>query len=386
MIRLEIVPHDPVIARDGRPFGSGQCHRMRCLDWLYPSVLAGSLRTLLGKKNGGNFDIDTVGRLKRLNLSGPLPMHNGDLYFPAPNDIVVDEDNTCYVKRPVDPGKEEYCDLPDGLLPTMLLNPPGHKFKPKELPLFWSLENVINWLADPDGASFQIPEGPGLETGFLDAPEHELRTHVMISPETGAVDPEKRLLFMTDGLALPLETVITALVQDGGSFSGLLQGLDTLHPLGGERRLARWKTTTLGDWNCPSKMQELFSANPRRIQMVLATPGIFSNGWKPGWLNGSFCGNIPGTDLKVRLTGACIGRWRPVSGWGMEKGGVGPKPIRRLVPAGSVYFFEVSDGAASCLQDAWLKSVCDRTQDRRDGFGLALWGVWDNNTGNRLEE
>jgi CRISPR-associated protein Cmr3 len=387
MIRLEIVPHDPVIARDGRPFGSGQCHRMRCLEWLYPSVLAGSFRTLLGKKSGGNFDVETVGKLKTLGISGPLLMYDGKLYFPAPKDIVIDENSRCFAKKPIVPGEKEHCDLPgESLLPTMLLDPPEDDFKPGEIPPFWSLENVCRWLADQTGTSFQFPENPGPETGFLGTLEHELRIHVQICPEMGAVDPDKGLLFMTDGLAFPADTAITALIQDHDSFAELIQDLDTLHPLGGERRLARWKTTIIGDWGCPSAIQELMGKGPKRIRMVLATPGIFSRGWRPGWLDDSFCGRIPGTGLEVRLTGACIERWKPVSGWGLEKGSVGPKPVRRMAPAGSVYFFEVLHGSASCLPNVWLKSVCDEIQDRKDGFGLALWGVWNNNTGGELEE
>ncbi len=379
MIRLEIVPHDPVIARDGRPFGSGQCHRMRCLEWLYPSVFAGSFRTLLGKKSSSDFDAETVKKLKGLSIFGPLLMRNGSPYFPAPKDIVVDERSKCFAKRPFTLREKEYCDLPgESLLPTMLLDPPEVDFKPKKIPAFWSLGRMSKWLTDYTSTSFQIPENPGPETGFLDTIEHELRTHIKICPEMGAVDPGKGLLFMTAGLALPADTAITALIQDYDSFAEVMQDLDALHPLGSERRLARWKTTTTGEWGCPSGIQELMEANPKRIRMVLATPGIFSCGWRPGWLDDSFCGQIPETGLKVRLLGACIERWRPISGWGLEKGSVGPKPVRRTVPAGSVYFFEVLHGAASCLPDLWLKSVCDEMQDRKDGFGLALWGVWGN--------
>ena len=73
-------------------------------------------------------------------------------------------------------------------------------------------------------------------------------------------------------------------------------------------------------------------------------------------------------------------RWRAVSGWNLEKGKRGPKAIRRLVPAGSVYFFELKDGNPADLAKLWLKSVSDKGQDgqdRRDGFGLAMWGIWD---------
>lgn len=54
-----------------------------------------------------------------------------------------------------------------------------------------------------------------------------------------------------------------------------------------------------------------------------------------------------------------------------------------MVPAGSVYFFEVSgDGDASELaKRAWLTSVSDYNRrkgafDREDGFGMAIWGIW----------
>jgi CRISPR-associated protein Cmr3 len=54
----------------------------------------------------------------------------------------------------------------------------------------------------------------------------------------------------------------------------------------------------------------------------------------------------------------------------------GPKPVRRMVPAGGVYFFELLKGQSSDLEKLWLESVSDEEQDRRDGFGLATWGIW----------
>jgi len=122
-------------------------------------------------------------------------------------------------------------------------------------------------------------------------------------------------------------------------------------------------------------------AGKKKVRMVLATPAIFFDGWKPGWLNGWPEDKVPDfwpDDLKLKLISACIDRWKPISGWSLEKGSRGPKEIRRLVPAGSVYFFEVLSGKAEDLvKSLWLRSVCDKDQDRRDGFGLAVWGLWD---------
>jgi CRISPR-associated protein Cmr3 len=53
-----------------------------------------------------------------------------------------------------------------------------------------------------------------------------------------------------------------------------------------------------------------------------------------------------------------------------------------MVPAGSVYFFEVKDGNPRDLAEkGWLATVSDKdrrkgTFDAEDGFGLAIWGAW----------
>jgi CRISPR-associated protein Cmr3 len=81
---------------------------------------------------------------------------------------------------------------------------------------------------------------------------------------------------------------------------------------------------------------------------------------------------------QLKLVGAVVGRWQPISGWSLEAGKRGIKPLRRLAPAGSTFFFEVLDGSnpADWASAHWLSSVCDDAQDRRDGFGLAAWGAW----------
>jgi CRISPR-associated protein Cmr3 len=109
--------------------------------------------------------------------------------------------------------------------------------------------------------------------------------------------------------------------------------------------------------------------------MVLAAPALFKHGWKPGWLDDQGKGVFAGVELQ--LIGACVERWKPISGWSYESPR-GPKPALRLVPAGSVYFFQTV-GNASSLAEQWLKPVADFSEDGqsgRDGFGLALWGPW----------
>jgi CRISPR-associated protein Cmr3 len=114
-----------------------------------------------------------------------------------------------------------------------------------------------------------------------------------------------------------------------------------------------------------------------RLRMILATPAIFGNGWMPGWIDKETLKGRPPLcrNLEVRLISAVTGRWAPISGWSYEAGHHGPKPLRRMVPAGSVYFFEVEKQKFD-WRDLWLHSVCDEEQDRNDGFGTTLWGTW----------
>jgi CRISPR-associated protein Cmr3 len=109
--------------------------------------------------------------------------------------------------------------------------------------------------------------------------------------------------------------------------------------------------------------------------MTLATPAVFGGGWKPGWLGDDLHGSPFVGGPSLRLVGVSIQRWRAVSGWSYKSGG--PKPIRRAVPAGGVYFFESESMDNSTLADHhWLRPVSDGEQERRDGFGLAVWGIW----------
>jgi len=396
VIGLSISPHDPIIARDGRPFNAG--NRMKCLDWPYPSVLAGSLRTMLGKNKNGEFDKDTISALKSIIISGPLPLCQDKIYFPAPKDLLVREENKirecrAYAIRPISRSlnKEEGlgCNLPSSdLRPSMLPDSVDEEFKPANIPAFWSIETITSWLLNARGECFASPPDPEElknTSNFLNLPQKESRIHVMIDPVRGS--SKDTMLFKTIGLDLHARDTkedirMAAKIEAESEFGDLITKIDGFSAFGGERRLAQWKTEAVRDeWNCPKDIVSGLEGKSK-IRMILATPAIFSEGWKPGWLEGWLEGKAPDywpNGLELKLISACTERWKPISGWCLEKGKQGPKPIRRLVPAGSVYFFEIEgDGDAVALaKSLWLKSVCDNDQDRRDGFGLALWGIWD---------
>lgn len=426
-IYLTVTLHDPVIARDSRPFGTGQ--RMGSLDWLYPSVLAGSFRTILGNIADADFDkSETLAALKKVSVAGPLPLWDNSIFLPAPKDILVKEDHDAkiikrqaYAIRPKRLNDDEGCDLPFSrgvLCPAML--PVQDEFKPAAIPAFWSIDKMVEWLKSPNAEGILAPPGPldpekeiKIGSAFLPNPKKDIRTHVGINPDLGSAKYE--MLFKTIGLDLSLKNkaqgiqLAVRVKADGDNIQekpleSLIAGIDCFGTIGGERRLAHWKAEPPDAGATSAWVKSLPSDNPnegmgfseiicaavknqkgenKRIRMVLATPAVFSKGWLPKWLKldgnsliGAPNGAPDGTKLK--LISACVDRWKPISGWSLEKGSRGPKEIRRLVPAGSVYFFEVLSGDVEALiKSFWLESVCDEDQDRRDGFGLAVWGIWN---------
>lgn len=411
MTTLLISPHDPFIARDGRPFGQGEgTNRLYCLDWPYPPVIAGSVRTLLGKrsieKSGGSFDDPLLRRLKAVSVSGPLPFAENRLYFPAPLDLCIastdsGRKNIVLRPRPLEPGegcntpfpKEQGCNTPFPKELGLIDFPEEGVKKPEPVPPFWSSEIMAQWLCGDDETlrRLSIPARGVNGNGFLNPFPKEERVHVSIDPTTFIAAESK--LFSTEALCISSEgafpydrartvpgTRFAVCVKTGDKeLSEFLEKLDALHPCGGERRLARFKAQSKTDlWACPPSVAQALSQT-RGLRMVLATPGPFKQGWLPGWLDQkTLVGNPGGFPAKLKLRGACIDRWQALSGFSLEKGSRGPKPIRRLVPAGSVYFFEISEcKEPNRLADGWLQSVCDEETDRWDGLGLALWGTWD---------
>ena len=374
-----INPHDPVVARDGRPFGLGT--RMKSLPWIYPSVLAGSLRTMIGKEvlNGDAQWKGIIPDLKAVEVAGPFLSNVEQIFLPAPKDLLVKEEEVSKKRekirlKPMDNLPDDCgCDLPHkDLFPLEITE----DFKPADAPVFWSMEKMTEWLSDPD--SFEVPPPETVENRhkhfFYSIPQEE-RIHVKIEP--GSQTAEDGQLYATVGLRLDEGISLVAGARSAKErLSGVLDRLDRHHPLGGERRLSHWKTVD-GDslWNVPDPVAGKLDQTDQ-IRMVLATPAIFNDGWKPGWLGDDLCGTPPGcSNLKMKLVSAIVDRWRPISGWDYET--LGPKPVRRMVPAGSVYFLKVIEGKQEELpRSLWLQSVCDDEQDRRDGFGLSVWGVW----------
>ena len=147
---LKITCRDPIVARDGRPFNEGG--KIRILSWVLPSVVAGSFRTLLGKKIDPSFKGELPDQLKQVSVHGFFPLCENQIYLPKPDDCIAKPTNSdSSVLLAVTPQKLEPnqgCDLPVGnLLPVMLSGKQSQDdFKPASLPEWWPLSAIEKWL------------------------------------------------------------------------------------------------------------------------------------------------------------------------------------------------------------------------------------------------
>ncbi len=112
------------------------------------------------------------------------------------------------------------------------------------------------------------------------------------------------------------------------------------------------------------------------FKLYFATPAIFQNGWLPKWINKNTDKNTYNAkykSLSFELSTAAVGKPIAIGGWNMHKNI--PKPTRQAVPAGSVYYFRISDKSCvdTIIDTFHYKNISD--YQSKEGFGICFVGV-----------
>lgn len=347
---------DPLFFGDGRSVGSG-ANDGRILP--PPQVVAGLARTRQGQDERGLW-VGDPDEARTIPVRGPFAaLLNAqgavsEWLFPRPADALA-LDGGLRRLFPLDLAVwKAKTNLPDdGLVPTGLVEPDPSK--PVAMNAFWRWSDLRAWLEAPTGVPATKIEG-------VSAPPVEARTHVAIDAETGRVRDDGAL-FGTTGRRM--------LVKDGAIAIGLCTDAtirEGAAPAGGERRMVRWRRADAPLPSAPEAV--LSSAEAGAVRVVLATPAIFRQGWRPERLFGAPAGST--------LVSACVGRPEVVSGWDLAKQQA--RPTRRCAAAGSVYFLKLGGTPAerrAWVEASWLAPCSDDEHDCFDGYGSVLFGAWD---------
>lgn len=421
-------PVDVWSFRDGRPFDAGEVFEAASIFPPAPWTVLGSLRTALLRRTcpdperyagraarptdcpvcgqGPCKAIDTVGRPDGpapFRLTPALPARKGAdgrivRFFPTPADLAVVEGEgtapgtgqreplvTCVRLAPME--------LPRGVATSGgALRPVGHvgPERPKPFPTDWLAERELGaYLAGRPELPERRLERPDAWTGEAHdaaatrdrrpppARFPELRIGIGMDYHQNTVRTGRFYVREAVRLAEGAEPATNKSAQAAGWWTfGLTATVDQdlrLHDetvrLGGDGRLARVTETEAPPWPAGS-------AGRRRFRLYLAAPTFLARGHVPGFIDReTLVGRWPDGDFTVRLSAVALAPAAVVGGWNLAR--QEPRAIRRLVGAGSVFYFELIEGREDdVLRAAHGRAFCDDEVMARAGFGLAFVGEW----------
>jgi CRISPR-associated protein Cmr3 len=403
-----IEPHDPLIFRDGKPFGRTPGVQAKSLPFPFPSTTAGGARSQAASEMGvftldPRQDEQQLRQLKSLRVHGPLLVQlsrsedgseHVDWLVPAPHDALLLKLKSGPDARPETIRKQlvplqfeqGICDFYQHNEHNLLLvgQREHRQGKPiEDAPPFWRWEQFEQWLLDPAALDGQPVD---LEQLGHKGPQRELRVHV-------AMDVDKHAgmdgaLFDTSGMEFTSLTqqshlntaerlALAVAVEERAAFP-MKEGVYTL---GGERRIVSWRKSPGVFPGCPSQLVDEIpqecAHNKAAYRIVLLTPAYFKNGYYPEWLQ------QPRYGVNVTIQAIAMQRPQVVSGWDMASKPPSAKPSRRLAPAGTVIYLSLAgsnDAIKEWINQMWMRPVSDMEdgteQEQKDGFGLAVIGNW----------
>jgi CRISPR-associated protein Cmr3 len=376
-MKLFIEPNDVLMFRDGRPFAGGDDHFARGIFPPSPATIYGALRSHILSNCWSEFnkfkdnqdqipenvkkEIGTPKELGSLALCQfTLAKINGnsvEQFFPMPKDMVKEkgiEDGKPSILTPLNlSNSRTITDMPVGL---------SNMWNPTEKPM----EAVSGFLSSKEMGNYLLGTAPSI-TEADKLFQTEERTGIQKSRKTRSAETGRlysvEYFRLKENTGFAVEVENTKLLPELGT-SGMLR-------LGGDNRSARY---TVESWTeIPVEPIKKKITDTKLFKLVLTTPAIFKQGWMPDWINADTKqGQING--ISVKLTGACVGKPIGIGGYDFVKNQ--PKAMKKAVPAGSVYYFELTEGdAESLFENVWLKSISD--EKTQEGFGITLIGGFD---------
>ena len=402
-VRLALVPRDGMFFKDGRGWFTSESNHGRSLAWPFPTTVLGALRTAYGRareqQTGTPIARADWPRVTADVILGPVlalrrpfgaGFAAGHRMWPVPADALYLEGRTeverLDPRRPPLPPEVQTLGRDDDPAREALWRPTlDDAAKPLVPPAFWPDADFAAWLA-----------GHGIAV----RPEAERRSHALPRRTLGHVGIDGRTGTARDG-ALFAEECLETLTGGASDRQEWALGLAAALPsvpagllsrpftLGGQGRLARPEPLDAALFEPPPEVLAAFRAGPRGIRVVVVSPAGQPAGWLPRGLGRvpvaggpepaeEYRGALPGVSGEVVLRAAFVPRAVHVSGWDMAaRGGRGaPKATRRLVPAGAVYFFEKTSGAAFDESEGralWLTALGDGADE---GLSRVVAGVW----------
>jgi CRISPR-associated protein Cmr3 len=376
---INIKPVDVLFFRDSKPFSRGNEHFALSLFPPFPQTLYGAIRTKALEYLGcdyeefkkGNLIFKNEDKVKEIGLEkiknelgnvssigtfilkGPLLFHNNEsVYIKLPAD--VKKVGNRYQKLHPFEWKNVEFDFGINNYPHFKTENPA-----KDVEGYISLRKFID---------FYIFNRTTLSKNDIICPgdiyKYERRVGIGVNPETNTTK---------EGL---LYTMLTVRLKDGWSLFAKIENLSALPnsgfiKFGGANRVCEYSAISdnadpfrfyYGEIN---NLKNIISQT-KTFKLIFLTPALFNKGWLSEKFNNF---ELRINNLKIKLITAAINKPNIVSGWDLANNK--PKPIRKIVPAGSVYYMQLLEGSVDELFEK-LNFVNFSDENPNLGFGLTL--------------
>ena len=363
-MKLRIDALDTLFFRDGKPFTGGEDVWATMQFPPLPSVVHGALRTAYFAAHPTELDKAKTqdDPTAPLNITTIALESNDKLLFPIPLDCVKEKgsnDTFAFALSIVNSPQMSNCRMA-----TMFGHDRDDVLENVEHGLFTS-ETLSNYLNGQEYVSYE-----------------KLSDYMVTEPKTG-IGRTNETHVAQDGMLYRVEmrrlqgkdaphlSVSLFVECEGIPLDYPIHDTTGLLRLGGEGKAATYAKSAA---KLPSKP----TVTGNRFKLYFATPAIFRHGWRPDWLKPVVINNTTifagaCNNIELRLVTAIIGKPIFVGGFDMKE--KRPKPMRKAVPAGSVYVFELLNERT--IDDDVIKAFHGVTMsdyDRQQGFGLAYIG------------
>jgi len=383
---LKIKPFDTLFFRGGRPYSAGVDTWTEGYFPAPPSTFYGAIRSFL-LFSGGTLEEFRTGRHRLKDLIGSIEngkaeygylrlkgvylymSGNNLVYFPSPKDLLKEK------------GKNKKNEKNNILYPLILKRIPELFFSDYNLQniLLWQEKSQVNdtegWLDINAFKDYLFLRS----NNFYYVKDEDL----FKKEEKIGIAKDRKTFTSKEGYLyrVPLFRLKEKINGNNGETTLLVEIEDTdklprsgVLKLGGENKAAKFEKLFIDPLEDIKNVN--FSFRDGYFKLYLATPAIFKNGWYPSWIDEkTFEGDYYG--IKVKLITCVIGKPISVGGWDIAKEKA--KPMRKSVPAGSVYYFKIMNGKSSeDVKEAFhFKNISDDFDDikySQEGFGLGILG------------
>ncbi len=347
---------DTLFFKDGKPFSMGE---ETWADGIFPpppSVIYGALRTsLMSSRMGEECLEDLIIKTEDLSIHNLSYILGGqDEYYPLPFDVVTYKDK--------EPEREDYTVFPLLVKPINLSSSRGGY---SVFPLYdgdddKTVENIKSGLIS---RSNLIKYLKGRRESFKckkwsDFLVEEPKVGIKRDRITRTTSTDDGELYRVGMKRLTHRTRLQISFSNEGGLS-FLNGKYSPIRLGAEGKVVE---ATFIESALPFKA----SITTHMIKVYLATDGVFQNGIP----------DLSRLGIEATLEGMATGKPYMLGGFDMAQRR--PKPMLKVAPAGSVFYFKSKEPIdLSPFQGVTLSDKVNNTDYAQQGFGIAFMGTWE---------